>query len=706
MGFHKVLIANRGEIALRVQKACAELGLATVAVFSDADCNAPFVRAAGEAVHIGAAPALASYLNQDAVIQAAKQTGADAIHPGYGFLSENASFAARCEKEGITFVGPTADSITKMGSKIGAKELLQRVAPSIPLIPGYQGSDQSIPTLIAQAEKVGFPILVKASAGGGGKGMRVVRERAALRDAIEGAQREAKSAFGDSSLLIERYFEDVRHIEVQIIGDTHGNVIHCFERECSVQRRHQKVIEETPSVAITDSQRHQIGQYAVTIGKSLKYVGLGTVEFIFDNISSQFFFLEVNTRLQVEHPVTEAVTGLDLVRTQLLIAMGRSLASLNLTQPGSDAANVVRRGHAIEARLCAEDAANGFVPCAGTIAAWRTAPASSAFELHPASGVRYDAGYGTGSTVSIYYDNLLAKVIAYADTREEAAQRLDAALRDTVVLGLDTNLPLLRAILQHPAFAKAQVNTHFIPTHQAQLLHREHDAVLDRNLAIVAMVWGWLVRQNARTLLRHVPSMWRNNTRKFLEEKFKVGEKDFAVYYNAVHDHAATNHTPQRFDVRVGADEVSVTLCAHRQIAEVYELDVQIDAQTQHYLISSPHSIDQEDRYHTSLPIFIHNARAGNRTVVAQPRFPARGDDAGAHTVMQGRYCAPMPGKVVRVCVQEGERVRVGQVLAVLEAMKMENSINAVEEGVVARVAAKEGDLVNVKALLVEVTKE
>jgi len=409
--------------------------------------------------------------------------------------------------------------------------------------------------------------------------------------------------------------------------------------------------------------------------------------------------------------VTEAVTGLDLVRTQLLIAMGRSLASFNLMQPGSDAANVVRRGHAIEARLCAEDAGRGFVPCAGTIAAWRTAPASGAFELHPTSGVRYDAGYGAGSTVSIYYDNLLAKVIAYADTREGAVRRLDAALRDTVVLGLDTNLPLLRAILQHPEFAAARVNTHFIPMHQAQLLHHEHDAILDRNLAVVAMIWSWLVRQNARTLWRHTPSMWRNNTRKFLEERYKVDDKDYTVAYSAVYDHAATNHTPQRFDVRVGSDEITVTLRAHTQLAEVYELDVEIDTQTQHYHISAPPpspplSQDPEDRYHTPLPIYIHNARAGNRTVIAQPRYPTRGDDANPHTVLQGKYCAPMPGKVVRMCVKEGERVKVGQVLVVVEAMKMENSITAVEEGVVVKVGAKEGDLVNVKALLVEVKKE
>ena len=410
----------------------------------------------------------------------------------------------------------------------------------------------------------------------------------------------------------------------------------------------------------------------------------------------------------MEHPVTEAVTGIDLVRTQLLIAMGRSLGSLNLTQPAGDAANLVRKGHAIEARLCAEDAERGFVPCAGTIAAWRTAPLSSAFELHPASGVRYDAGYGTGSTVSIYYDNLLAKVIAYADTREEAARRLDAALRDTVVLGLDTNLPFLRAILQHPVFTEGRVNTHFIPTHQMQLLNNRHDAASDRTLVIVAMVWSWLVRQNARTLWRHAPSMWRNNARKFVEERYKVEDTEYTVAYNAAHDHAASNHTPQQLTVRVGGDETTVTLRAHACHAEVYELDIEIDTRMQRYTISSPPSStpqDPEDRYHLPLPIFIHNSRTGNRTVTAQPRFPAQSGEE-THTVMNGRYCSPMPGKVVRMCVKEGQRVRVGEVLVVVEAMKMENSLAAVEEGVVVRVGAKEGDLVNVKALLVEVKKD
>lgn len=344
--------------------------------------------------------------------------------------------------------------------------------------------------------------------------------------------------------------------------------------------------------------------------------------------------------------MTEAVTGVDLVRTQLLIAMGRSLASLNLTQPNSDAANVVRTGHAIEARLCAEDASRGFVPCAGTIAAWRTAPASSAFELHPASGLRYDAGYGTGSTVSIYYDNLLAKVIAHADTREEAARKLDAALRDTVVLGLDTNLPLLRAILQHPAFTAARVNTHFIPTHEAQLLNNKPDASLERDLVIAAMVWSWLVRQNARTLWRNAASAWRNGARKFIEEKYKIGEIEFTVAYNTLHDHTTTSHAPQRFDVRVGGGEHAVTLRAHTRRAEVYELDIEIDAQMQHYVVtSSPSSPPSEsslshpeDRYHIPQPIYIHNARTGNRTVVAQPRFPAQQSEDSAHTVMQGRY--------------------------------------------------------------------
>lgn len=414
---------------------------------------------------------------------------------------------------------------------------------------------------------------------------------------------------------------------------------------------------------------------------------------------------------------------MDLVRIQLQVAMGKSLTSLNLTQPHSSAANVTRRGHAIEARLCAEDASQGFVPCAGRIAAWRSSRASSAFAFHPASGVRYDAGYGSGSEVSIYYDNLLAKVIAYGETREEAAHKLDAALRETVVLGVDTNLPLLRAILRHPAFLAGRVNTHFIPTYK-ELVVPNKDAVVDRDLAIVAMVWSWHVRESARTLLRHVPSAWRSGPRRYLKESFTIDKEQYDVEYHVVHQHNTTNHKPQQFHVRVGGNELDVTLCSHTELpGGVYEIDVEIGTQQQRFIVTSPPSPTTEDRYHEPLPIYIHSLHAGNRTLATVPRFPAAlradiGDiahagnaaNAGAGNATQGsaqgRYCAPMPGKVVRVCVRVGDAVRAGEALVVLEAMKMENTINAAGAGKVVAVNVKEGDVVNVKALLVEVQKE
>jgi 3-methylcrotonyl-CoA carboxylase alpha subunit len=361
----KILIANRGEIAIRVIRTCRRLGIATVAVYSSADRNAPFVEYADEAVGIGGPTSRESYLNQDSIINAAKRVNADAIHPGYGFLSENPTFSARCESEGIIFIGPKPHSIEQMGSKIGAKKFLSsgKLAGKIPIIPGYHGDDQRTDTLIQEAIKIGFPVLLKASAGGGGKGMRVVRQREGLEDAIESCRREAHQSFGDSSLLIEKYFDRVKHIEIQIFGDAYGNVIHLFERDCSVQRRHQKIIEETPSPVITDDIREQMGNTACEIGRAIGYLGAGTVEFIYDEISSQFYFLEVNTRLQVEHPITEAITGLDLVELQIRVAEGYRLSDLGLPS-----AHVIRRvGHAMECRVYAEDPLNDFLPTVGKI---------------------------------------------------------------------------------------------------------------------------------------------------------------------------------------------------------------------------------------------------------------------------------------------------------------------------------------------------
>ncbi|MDQ3301410.1 MAG: ATP-grasp domain-containing protein, partial [Myxococcota bacterium] len=445
----KVLIANRGEIALRVMRTCRQMGIATVAVYSDADADAPFVRFADEAVRIGPPPARESYLVTNAILDAARQTGAHAIHPGYGFLSENAGFAEAVADAGLVFIGPSAEVIGKLGSKQAAKRIAR--AAGVPTVPGYDGDDQSAATLVAEAAKIGFPVLVKASAGGGGRGMRIVRDAGGLADAIERARGEAATAFGDDTLLLERYVDRPRHIEIQILGDSHGNVVHLWERECSIQRRHQKVVEEAPSPALDPERRAAMGKAAVELGRAVGYVGAGTVEFIADQ-QGAFYFLEVNTRLQVEHPVTELTTGLDLVREQIRIARGERL--------GYDAAPP-QRGWAIEVRLCAEDPDRDYLPTAGTL---------HAVEIPPT--VRADIGVVAGSEVGIHYDSMLGKLIAHAPTRGEAAQVLRRALDETWMPGLVTNREQLSRILAHPAFLAGELDTHFLETHAGELAGR------------------------------------------------------------------------------------------------------------------------------------------------------------------------------------------------------------------------------------------
>jgi 3-methylcrotonyl-CoA carboxylase alpha subunit len=443
----RLLIANRGEIAVRVIRACRELGIESVAVYSDADEHAPHARLANRAVPIGPAPAIQSYLSIPAIVEAARRSEADAVHPGYGFLSENARFAQACADAGLTFVGPPADVIARMGSKIEARRLMQRA--NVPVVPGETPADQSDQGIRSAIERVGLPVLVKASAGGGGKGMRHVRDAGEITEAIEAARREATSAFGDGTLYVERLVERPHHVEVQVFGDDHGQVVHLFERECSVQRRHQKVIEESPSPILTSSLRERMTDAAVTAARAVGYRNAGTIEFLFDTWSSagdtSFYFLEMNTRLQVEHPVTEQVTGLDLVRAQLLVAAGEPLP---WTQD-----EIRQRGHAIEARVYAEDPANGFLPQAGPLRVYR--------EPHW-PGIRIDSGVAEGGEVSIYYDPMLAKVIATAETRELATARLIVALRELTIDGVRTNVPFVVRVLGSEAFRDGSIDTAFL----------------------------------------------------------------------------------------------------------------------------------------------------------------------------------------------------------------------------------------------------
>ena len=451
--FRRVLIANRGEIAIRIVRACREEGIESVAVYSDADRDSPHMRAADRAVFIGPAPSSESYLSTSAVLGAARSTSCDAVHPGYGFLSENPAFARQCEQEGLVFIGPPAAIIERMGSKIAARELM--VSAGVPVVPGATSSDQSDQGIGAAADRVGFPVLVKASAGGGGKGMRVVRDHDSARTLIPAARREAIASFGDGTLYVERLIERPRHVEVQVFGDSHGHVVHLFERECSIQRRHQKVIEESPSPALTPPVRAAMGAAAVAATRAAGYVNAGTIEFLLEGTgdAAQFYFLEMNTRLQVEHPVTEAVTGVDLVRAQFVVAAG---GRLPWTQE-----SLASRGHAIQCRIYAEDPADGFLPQAGQLLLYRE-PAGP--------GIRVDSGVVEGGVVSVHYDPLLAKLTAFAESRDAAIARAASALRAFPVLGIRTNVPFLIRLLEHPDIRAGRMHTRFIEEHASELL--------------------------------------------------------------------------------------------------------------------------------------------------------------------------------------------------------------------------------------------
>ncbi|MCA9675897.1 MAG: ATP-grasp domain-containing protein, partial [Myxococcales bacterium] len=633
----KVLIANRGEIALRVMRTCRAMGIATVAVYSDADADMPHVHAADEAVRIGPPPAGESYLAVDKVLGAARLTGADAIHPGYGFLSENAGFAHACAEAGVTFIGPSAMVIGLLGSKRDAK--IRAAGAGVPIVPGFNGDEQGIDALAARGRDLGFPLLVKASAGGGGKGMRVVRDAAALPAALESAKREAASAFGDDTLILERYVERPRHVEIQILGDHHGNLIHLWERECSIQRRHQKVIEEAPSPALDEARRHAMGAAGVAVGKAVGYTSAGTVEFIVAP-DGAFYFLEVNTRLQVEHPVTEAITGLDLVREQIRIARGEAL-------PVAEAPPI--RGHAIEVRLYAEDVDHGYLPTTGRIVDWH---------LPARDGVRVDAGVRAGTEVGIHYDPMLAKVIGHGATRAEAALRLRRALEQGLIAGVTTNRAFLARVLAHPAFLAGDLDTHFLEHHAADVRSAPPDDDALRVAAIAVTLAGIAARAVGPRPLPHVPPGWRNV--RFADEqlRFQVGadDREVAVGYRIL-----------------GATRLAITALGEAQTIG---------------LIAAPTGggagevVYEDER---GLRRRVRVAHAGSRWTVASPepggtelilvelpRFPEAGDEAVA-----GACVAPMPGKVVKLMVAEGDAVAAGQTLLVLEAMKMEHAVKA-----------------------------
>jgi len=635
-------------------RTCRKMGISTVAVYSDADAQMPFVVEADEAVRIGPAPSNESYLRIDRILEAAALTNSDAVHPGYGFLAENAAFADACVEAGVIFIGPTADAIRSMGSKREAKALVSKAG--VPVIPGYDGADQNPKVLAAQAVEVGFPVLLKASAGGGGKGMKLVREEAGLADAIASAAREGESSFGDGTLLVEKYIDNPRHVEIQILGDSHGNLIHLNERECSIQRRHQKVIEEAPSPALDAALRKQMGEAAVLCGKAIAYENAGTVEFILAPDRS-FYFLEVNTRLQVEHPVTECLTGLDLVEEQIRVAQGEKLRTSQ---------EAVRLdGAAVEVRLYAEDPAGGFLPQSGPVVDWH---------LPEAEGLRVDSGVETGSAVGIHYDPMLAKIITSGASRDLALQRMRRALRSLSAQGLTTNRDFLLRVLSHPAFIAGDIDTHFIDRHIEDGLLAPTPEADEQHAALVAALAEQQRRDNDRTLVPEVPSGWRNNYHTPQWVEYSNGERDIRVEYRHLGDDRFELSTAgDAHDVRVISWEAPTLVFedgTHRRQARVMFAGERVFVHTMDYSVG----------------------------LTRKPRFP----DLFA-AVPEGGCIAPMPGKVIELRIAEGDAVQAGQVLLIMEAMKMEHTVTAPHDGTIAQVTVSAGDQVDADALLVVV---
>ncbi len=631
--FRKILIANRGEIACRIIRTARRMGIATVAVYSDADADAMHVAMADEAVRIGTAAPRDSYLRIDAILDAARKTGAQAVHPGYGFLAENAGFADACADAGLVFIGPPASAIRAMGGKSEAKALMAKAG--VPLVPGYHGAAQDLLTLQTAANAIGYPVLIKASAGGGGKGMRVVADAAGFAQALAGAQREAASSFGDDRVLVEKYLTRPRHIEIQVFADSLGNCVHLFERDCSIQRRHQKIIEEAPAPGMTLELRAAMGQAAVAAALAVGYVGAGTVEFIVED--GHFHFMEMNTRLQVEHPVTEMITGLDLVEWQLRVAAGEALPI--------GQADLAINGHAIEIRLCAEDPARDFLPSVGLLR-----------HLALPDGIRVDAGVRTGDRISPDYDPMIAKLIVHGANRAEALGKMAAALRGAEVVGVATNLGLLRAIIAHDDFAAGEFDTGFIARHPDLIAV----SAIPPDAAIAASALTVLASRAAQNIAPTDPespwgisSNWRMNLPGTQKIMLQSGD--------------------MRLAVEAWADGTLIW-----------------DGTTHHATLANGRvTIDGSSVPVTMIGLTVVLAGTVFAFTEIDPLLPPEAASAGG-----GRVTAPIPGRVTNIAVSVGDQVVRGQLLAVMEAMKMEISLTAARDGVVASLHATVGEMV------------
>ncbi len=664
--FHKILIANRGEIACRVAATARRMGLRTVAVYSDADSNAAHVQACDEAVHIGGNAPQDSYLKWQHILQAAMQTGAQAIHPGYGFLSENADFANACLQAGVVFIGPSSASIQAMGLKAASKQLMEKAG--VPLVPGYHGADQNPALLSSQAKRIGFPVLIKASAGGGGKGMRIVNRAEDFDEALASCQREAKNSFSDDAVLIEKYVQRPRHIEIQVFGDSHGNIIHLHERDCSVQRRHQKVLEESPAPGLSGELRERMGAAAVAAAQAVSYVGAGTVEFIVEQSERgmDFFFMEMNTRLQVEHPVTEAVTGLDLVEWQLRIASGEPLP---LTQ-----AQVRVQGHAIEARICAETPDNDFLPATGSFHVMRI-PLAQRFTT---GTVRWDSGVRAGDEISPYYDSMIAKLIVHGDTREQALARLDQALSELHIVGVANNVGFLRQVVRSPSFAQAQLDTALIQREKDQLFHQQP---LPIALAVAAaMAYGLAVeapRGSAWVDPWSHTDGWVMQGQSLRKLDYVCGEETGSALLTR------SGHGPTQ--LQIGDQAHALTWQVHGEAVQLQWGEQRLRAQV--YAV--------KDQLH----VF---ADVGSASV----HFVNPLAHAAQGSAASGNLSAPMPGKLLSFAVKVGDRVKAGQALAVMEAMKMEHTVAAPADGTVAELLYAPGDQVHEGAPLLRLESQ
>ena len=651
--FKKILIANRGEIACRVAATARRMAIKTVAVYSDADAKAKHVSYCDEAVHIGGSAPKDSYLRWERIIEAALATGAQAIHPGYGFLSENEEFARACAEAGLVFIGPPASAIKAMGLKAESKRLME--SAGVPLVPGYHGRDQSPELLRREADRIGYPVLIKASAGGGGKGMRAVDRSEDFDAALASCKREAINSFGNDSVLVEKYAQRPRHIEIQVFGDMHGSYVYLFERDCSVQRRHQKVLEEAPAPGMTQAMRQQMGEAAVAAARAVNYVGAGTVEFIVeqrDDSSMNFFFMEMNTRLQVEHPVTEAITGLDLVEWQLRVASGQRLP---LAQ---DQLRI--NGHAIEARICAENPDNNFLPATGTLHVYQK-PECTSFEH---STTRIDDGVREGDAISPFYDSMVAKLIVHGQTREEALARLDDALAQVRIVGLNTNVQFLRYVVRSPSFANANLDTALIQREEAVLFKQEPVGL---PMAAASAIAQTLLHEQAAAgadPFSHRDG-WRSHGLTVRRFEFEFHGEPAKAELTYQHDgmlHLAVGNVAGPLVFAKAEQGIDIQFAGQRLTAAVYpqgEVDHVFTAQGATQI--------------TAIDLLAH---------------------AGATPVEGGRLTAPMPGKVVSFSVKAGDKVIKGQPLAVLEAMKMEHTIAAPADGVVQELLYAPGDQV------------